>query len=149
MRRAASATSTCTSTAAAWAGGGHRHHPSGWIGDSFIRNSGFLAVADASDMILLFPQARPRLGHPAQVRPLASAGNGNGCWDWWGYLGEAQGHAFGQWPCTWCTSSYCACSHQGRPTDEGGGGHGGEGGGHSPLALALMDPRCQASHLAF
>jgi len=57
---------------------------SGWIGDSFIRNSGFLAVADASDMILLFPQ----------VRPLASAGNGNGCWDWWGYLGEAQGHAF-------------------------------------------------------
>ena len=30
--------------------------PSNWIGDNYIRHSGFLPVADANDVIMLFPQ---------------------------------------------------------------------------------------------
>merc|ERR1711962_258399 len=57
---------------------------SNWIGDNYIRHSGFLPVADANDVIMLFPQ----------IHPLNSAGNDNGCWDWWGYLGDTTGYAY-------------------------------------------------------
>ena len=60
--------------------------PSGWIGDSFIRNSGFLEVADTRDVILVFPQARARPGHLPRCGPsppLATttvAGTGGATW---------------------------------------------------------------------
>jgi len=57
---------------------------SNWIGDNYIRNSGFLPIADANDVIILFPQ----------IHPLNTAGNDNGCWDWWGYLGDTEGYAY-------------------------------------------------------
>jgi len=57
---------------------------SNWIGDNYIRHSGFLPLADANNVIVLFPQ----------IHPLNSAGNANGCWDWWGYLGDTEGFAY-------------------------------------------------------
>ena len=76
---------------------------SNWIGDNYIRHSGFLPLADANDVILLFPQVSPHFYStlafpgsglerrsrwsynppPCQIHPLNSAGNANGCWDWW------------------------------------------------------------------
>ena len=29
---------------------------SGWIGDNVVRNSGFLSIAEANDVIVVFPQ---------------------------------------------------------------------------------------------
>jgi len=52
---------------------------SGWLGDSFIKNSAFLVTAEANDVIMIFPQIRHSLFQ----------GNPSGCWDWWGYLGDA------------------------------------------------------------
>jgi len=49
-----------------------------FIGDAFIRRSGFLEAAEANRVVLLFPQVEP------SFQPL----NPNGCWDWWGYEGE-------------------------------------------------------------
>merc|ERR1712012_429640 len=43
-----------------------------------------LHVADANDVIMLFPQ----------IHPLNSAGNDNGCWDWWGYLGDTTDYGY-------------------------------------------------------
>jgi poly(3-hydroxybutyrate) depolymerase len=48
-----------------------------YIGDAFIRRSGFLEAAEANRIVLLFPQIEP------SFQPL----NPNGCWDWWGYEG--------------------------------------------------------------
>ena len=41
------------------------------IGTTFIDNSGFNQVADSSDIIILYPQAKSTTGT-----------NANGCWDW-------------------------------------------------------------------
>ena len=41
------------------------------IGTTFIDNSGFNQVADANDIIILYPQAKS-----------TSVTNANGCWDW-------------------------------------------------------------------
>jgi poly(3-hydroxybutyrate) depolymerase len=51
----------------------------GEVGDAFVRRSGYLAVADAHRVVLLFPQVKPTL---SPLNPL-------GCWDWWGYEGAA------------------------------------------------------------
>jgi poly(3-hydroxybutyrate) depolymerase len=45
------------------------------IGDTFIRESDFAAVADTNRLIILFPQAEENTVNP------------HGCWDWWGYTG--------------------------------------------------------------
>jgi poly(3-hydroxybutyrate) depolymerase len=45
------------------------------IGDDFYRKSGYVEVAEANDIIILFPQIVKNL----------ILGNGYGCWDWWGY----------------------------------------------------------------
>jgi poly(3-hydroxybutyrate) depolymerase len=50
-----------------------------YVEDAFVRRSGYLAAADAADVVVLFPQAEP------SFQPL----NPNGCWDWWGYGSEA------------------------------------------------------------
>ncbi len=49
-----------------------------YVGDQFIRRSGYLEAAAANETVVLFPQVAP------SYQPL----NPNGCWDWWGYEGE-------------------------------------------------------------
>jgi poly(3-hydroxybutyrate) depolymerase len=51
----------------------------GFVGDTFVRRAGYLPVAEANRIVLLFPQV------DRSFQPL----NPNGCWDWWGYEGEA------------------------------------------------------------
>ncbi len=48
-------------------------------GEAFVRDAGFNRWADAARVAVLYPQAR------ASFAPL----NPKGCWDWWGYTGEA------------------------------------------------------------
>jgi poly(3-hydroxybutyrate) depolymerase len=48
------------------------------IGREFVESAGYLEVAAANSIVLLFPQVAP------SYQPL----NPNGCWDWWGYEGE-------------------------------------------------------------
>jgi poly(3-hydroxybutyrate) depolymerase len=50
-----------------------------FVGDQFVRRAGYLEVAESNRVVLLFPQVEP------SFQPL----NPNGCWDWWGYEGEA------------------------------------------------------------
>jgi poly(3-hydroxybutyrate) depolymerase len=50
-----------------------------YVQDAFARRAGYLAAADAGNVVVLFPQIEP------SYQPL----NPNGCWDWWGYSGEA------------------------------------------------------------
>jgi poly(3-hydroxybutyrate) depolymerase len=50
-----------------------------YVDDAFVRRSGYLAAADAGNVVVLFPQAEP------SFQPL----NPNGCWDWWGYGSDA------------------------------------------------------------
>ena len=50
-----------------------------FVGDQFVRRAGYLEVAESNRVVLLFPQIEP------SFQPL----NPNGCWDWWGYEGEA------------------------------------------------------------
>jgi poly(3-hydroxybutyrate) depolymerase len=45
------------------------------IGETFIRDSGFLPWAANNNIVLAFPQVTP-----GATNPLA-------CWDWWGYTG--------------------------------------------------------------
>ena len=51
---------------------------SSFVGDAFVRQSGYLEAAAGNDVVLLFPQL------VASYQPL----NPNGCWDWWGYEGD-------------------------------------------------------------
>ena len=50
-----------------------------FVGDQFVRRAGYLEIAESNRVVLLFPQIEP------SFQPL----NPNGCWDWWGYEGEA------------------------------------------------------------
>jgi poly(3-hydroxybutyrate) depolymerase len=50
-----------------------------YVQDAFVRRAGYLAAADAGGIVVLFPQIAP------SYQPL----NPNGCWDWWGYSGDA------------------------------------------------------------
>ncbi|CAL8116699.1 unnamed protein product [Orchesella dallaii] len=47
------------------------------LNDIYARKIGMLEVAEANNIIVLFPQAAPNI----------LVGNPNACWDWWGYLG--------------------------------------------------------------
>jgi len=49
-----------------------------FVGDAFMRRSGYLEVAEANRIVLLFPQIEK------SFQPL----NAYGCWDWWGYEGD-------------------------------------------------------------
>ncbi len=57
------------------------------IHDTFVREAGYNAWADANRLIILYPQATQWL------RPLADpagfTANPKGCWDWWGYSGTS------------------------------------------------------------
>jgi poly(3-hydroxybutyrate) depolymerase len=45
------------------------------IGTTFIKNAGYNDWADRNRIVMLYPQATASV----------EQGNGNGCWDWWGY----------------------------------------------------------------
>ena len=45
----------------------------------FSRNAGYIAIAEANNIIVLFPQV------------VNSTLNPKGCWDWWGYTSPAYG----------------------------------------------------------
>lgn len=45
------------------------------IGDTYVRETGYLGWAEANNIVVLFPQAKTSL----------LLGNPKGCWDWWGY----------------------------------------------------------------
>ncbi len=47
------------------------------VGEAFVRRAGYLEVAAANRIVVLFPQVKPT------TLPL----NPMGCWDWWGYEG--------------------------------------------------------------
>jgi poly(3-hydroxybutyrate) depolymerase len=49
-----------------------------YVHDAFVKHAGYLAAADAGNVVVLFPQVEP------SYQPL----NPNGCWDWWGYGSE-------------------------------------------------------------
>ncbi|WP_329112595.1 extracellular catalytic domain type 2 short-chain-length polyhydroxyalkanoate depolymerase [Streptomyces sp. NBC_01353] len=49
------------------------------FGTRFIDNAYLNEYADTNDMIVLYPQAVPT----------ATLENPNGCWNWWGYLGDS------------------------------------------------------------
>ena len=51
------------------------------IGRTFVDRSFLNEYADTNGLVVLYPQARPD----------ETFGNPNGCWDWWGYLGAADG----------------------------------------------------------
>ncbi|CAL8116696.1 unnamed protein product [Orchesella dallaii] len=46
------------------------------LNDIYATKTGMIEVAEANNIIVLFPQAAPNI----------LAGNPNACWDWWGYL---------------------------------------------------------------
>lgn len=48
------------------------------FGTRFVENAYLNEYADTNDMIVLYPQAAPT----------ATLENPNGCWNWWGYLGD-------------------------------------------------------------
>jgi poly(3-hydroxybutyrate) depolymerase len=47
------------------------------LGETFIRQSGYLQQADARELVVVFPQVSKSLPNP------------KGCWDWWGYESSA------------------------------------------------------------
>lgn len=51
----------------------------GKIGDDFIKNAGLNEWADVNKIIVLYPQTKDD----------SAKGNPNGCWNWWGFGGEA------------------------------------------------------------
>jgi poly(3-hydroxybutyrate) depolymerase len=56
------------------------------IHETFVRDAGYNAWADANHLMILYPQAtqwRRPLIDPAGLRS-----NPQGCWDWWGYSGS-------------------------------------------------------------
>jgi len=46
------------------------------IGTDFVENSGLNGIAEANNLIILYPQAKSSVFSPS---------NPNGCFDWWGY----------------------------------------------------------------
>ena len=50
-----------------------------FVGNQFVQRAGYLGVAEANRVVLLFPQIE------SSFQPL----NPQGCWDWWGYEGES------------------------------------------------------------
>jgi len=53
-----------------------------WIGDGYIRETGFLPLAQANNIVMVFPQIK------------AGGANPNGCWNFWGYLGDADNYQY-------------------------------------------------------
>lgn len=56
------------------------------VGQAFVAGAGYNHWADSHRLIVLYPQARARYGFGWGA--LNWVWNPNGCWDWWGYLGD-------------------------------------------------------------
>jgi poly(3-hydroxybutyrate) depolymerase len=56
------------------------------IHETFVREAGYSAWADANHLIILYPQATQWL-RPL-IDPAGFKSNPKGCWDWWGYSGS-------------------------------------------------------------
>ncbi len=52
----------------------------GRIGDAFVRNAGYNRWADTNGIVVLYPQTAATWSFPF---------NPKGCWDWWGFTGDA------------------------------------------------------------
>jgi len=50
-------------------------------GNRYYTTTGYNALADSNDIVVLYPQAEGRDGNGTQ--------NPDGCWDWWGYTAES------------------------------------------------------------
>jgi hypothetical protein len=46
------------------------------IGDTYVKHTGYLEVAELNHIIILFPQIVATFFNPSDPE---------GCWDWWGY----------------------------------------------------------------
>jgi len=57
----------------------------GWLGDGYIQRTGFLPLAEANNIVMMFPQVRHSMVDPV---------NPSGCWDWWGYCGDADNYQY-------------------------------------------------------
>jgi hypothetical protein len=57
------------------------------IKETFVREAGYNAWADANHLVILYPQATQWL-RPL-TDPAGLTANPKGCWDWWGYSGDA------------------------------------------------------------
>jgi poly(3-hydroxybutyrate) depolymerase len=57
------------------------------IHETFVREAGYNAWADANRLVILYPQATQWL-RPL-TDPAGFTANPKGCWDWWGYSGSA------------------------------------------------------------
>jgi poly(3-hydroxybutyrate) depolymerase len=57
------------------------------IHETFVREAGYNAWADANHLVILYPQATQWL-RPL-TDPAGFTANPKGCWDWWGYSGSA------------------------------------------------------------
>ena len=55
----------------------------GWVGNSYIENSGLHQAADTNNAVLVFPQTLPIFTNPL------------GCWVWWKYLMLSGGGIWG------------------------------------------------------
>jgi hypothetical protein len=51
----------------------------GLIGMKYVENTGYNGLAEANNIVILYPQT---------IASQLSPSNPNGCWDWWGYLGS-------------------------------------------------------------
>lgn len=54
-----------------------------FIGDEYARNAGFNEIAEANQMVILYPYVDTSVLNP------------DGCWDWWGYTGYNYAHKSG------------------------------------------------------
>lgn len=54
-----------------------------FIGEEYIRTTGYARWAEANRIVVLFPQAMA-----TEAGVFETAYNPKGCWDWWGYSGE-------------------------------------------------------------
>jgi hypothetical protein len=50
-------------------------------GNRYVTTTGYNAIADSNNIIVVYPQAEGRDGNGTQ--------NPDGCWDWWGYSSES------------------------------------------------------------
>jgi poly(3-hydroxybutyrate) depolymerase len=57
------------------------------IHETFVREAGYNAWADANHLVILYPQTTQWL-RPL-TDPAGFTANPKGCWDWWGYSGSA------------------------------------------------------------
>ena len=73
------------------------------IGDGYIQQSGLLPLAEANNIVMLFPQVINLWTFyqtifnsplPLQIKQSWLQGNPAGCWNFWGYLGDQANYQY-------------------------------------------------------